>query len=288
MQLSRKIWRNDYENYTNNWWYERDWQRNSNNYLIRGHRVIVIGSSSANGDVFYKEATRLGAEERAIFLQANLSLIEENKRIIKEIKSQFESLDKIVFCAVKHSTKYIETDEGLELTFALYYISRFILSYGLKELLEKSENPIILNICAPGMKGEIDWDDLQHQKDYKNVSFHGSRLNDLLGVCFAQNDDIGKVKYVLYNPWAVKTEGVFEMYNSRIFMKAMLKLSYKIIGKSVEKAIIPITEILDNPPIPTISAFRERKKISLAQSMFDKEKANRLHILTSKLLNNPY
>ena len=57
------------------------------NYLIRGYRVIVIGSSSANGDAFYKEATRLGAEERAVFLQANLSLIEENKRIIKEIKS---------------------------------------------------------------------------------------------------------------------------------------------------------------------------------------------------------
>ena len=62
------------------------------------------------------------------------------------------------------------------------------------------------------MKGEINWDDLQHQKNYKNVSFHGSRLNDLLGVCFAQNDDIGKIKYVLYNPWAVKTEGVLEMY----------------------------------------------------------------------------
>lgn len=36
-------------------------------FLKKGDRVIVVGSSSAKGDIFYNEARLLGAEGRAIF-----------------------------------------------------------------------------------------------------------------------------------------------------------------------------------------------------------------------------
>lgn len=42
-------------------------------FLKRGDRVIAIGSSSANGAVFCQDAHRLGAGNRAVFMQANLS-----------------------------------------------------------------------------------------------------------------------------------------------------------------------------------------------------------------------
>jgi len=210
-------------------------------FLKKGERVIVVGNSSGNGGIFYNEAKRLGAE--------------------------------------KHNKTYIETGEGFEFTFALYYLSRFILSYGLKDCLESTENPVISNVCAPGMKGEISWDDLQHKKSYDNVSFHGSRLNDLLGVAFAQNDTIGKIKYILYNPWAVQTSGVLEMFDKPL-MKAIMKLSYKIIGKSADKAAEIIFELLDNPPTSSLSVFKEQKEIDLTMKTFDKENAKRLYNIT--------
>ena len=40
-------------------------------FLRKGVRVIVVGSSSAKGDIFYNEASALGAEDRANFIQAN-------------------------------------------------------------------------------------------------------------------------------------------------------------------------------------------------------------------------
>lgn len=256
-------------------------------FLKKGDRVIVVGSSSAKGDIFYNEARQLGAEGRAIFLQANLSLVKENQRIIEEVKSRFHSLDMLVLCAVslKFRETYSETQEGFELTFGLYYLSRYILSYGLKECLKKSDNPVIVNVCAPGMKGYINWDDLQNKNNFDSnkVQFHGSRLNDLLGVAFAQNDNIGKIKYVLFNPWAVQTSGVMDIYEKPM-MKMMMKLMYKIIGKPVEKAIVPIIDLLENPPKPSLSAFKQRQEVSLAMETFDQENAQRLFNITVELV----
>ncbi|GAC42355.1 SDR family NAD(P)-dependent oxidoreductase [Paenibacillus popilliae] len=74
-------------------------------FLKKGDRVIVVGSSTAKGNLFLNEARQLGAEERAIFLHPNLSLVKENKRIIEEIKSRFDSLDRFVFCATNHKQR---------------------------------------------------------------------------------------------------------------------------------------------------------------------------------------
>ncbi len=190
-------------------------------------------------------------------------------------------MDMVVFCAVKHSKNYVETQEKFEQTFALAYISRFILAYGLKEILEKAPSPIILSVCAPGMKGKIDWDDLQHKKHFQpqNVMYHGSRLNDLLGVAFAQNDTIGRIKYILYNPWAVTTSGMMETFDSKI-----MKLVFRIIGKPAEKAVEPLVELLENPPASSLSAYKERKKISLAMDTFNEENAQKLYKTTMGLL----
>ena len=180
-------------------------------------------------------------------------------------------MDMLVLCAVslKFRKIYSETQDGFEFTFGLYYLSRYILSYGLKECLERAESPVIMNVCAPGMKGAVNWDDLQNKNNFDSnkVQFHGSRLNDLLGVAFAQNDTVGKIKYVLFNPWAVQTSGVMEMYEKPM-MKIMMKLMYKIIGKPVEKAIVPIIKLLENPPKPSLSAYKQQKEVSLAMEYF--------------------
>jgi len=252
-------------------------------YLKKGDRVITVGSSKDNGDIFYYEAKRSGAAERALYIQANLSLVKENQRVIEIIKERFRSIDVLIFCATKHSKTYTETQEGLELTFALDYLSRFILSYGLKECLEKTDCPVILNICGSGMMGAVNWNDLQHKNSFDalKVMMHGSRLNDLSGISFAQNDTVGKIKYIMYNPWAVQTPGMREALSSPI-----MKLLFKVIGKSVNQAVIIIAKLLDNPPAVTLSAYREHKKLNLSDAPYNPENAQRLYSLTTKLLKD--
>ncbi|MDZ5610499.1 hypothetical protein U2I54_26680 [Bacillus pseudomycoides] len=197
------------------------------------------------------------------------------------------SLDMVVFCAAsqKFRETYLETEEGFEFTFALYYLSRQILGYGLKDLLEETENPVILNVCAPGMKGKIDFDDIQNKNNYNSMKtmFHGSRLNDLLGVAFDQNNTHRKIKYVLYNPWAVQTTGAFEAYKNPM-IKNVMKLIYKITGKPVEEAIKPIIRFLEHPPKISLSAYKLEKEVSPEMETFDKRNAQKLHEITEKML----
>jgi len=249
-------------------------------YLNRGDRVIVIGSSIENGNAFCAEAKRLGMEDRAVFIQANLSLVKENNRIIKEIKEQFYSLDALVFCAARHNKQYTQTVEGVESTFALAYLSRFVLSYGLKECLERTGTPVILNICGTGMKGEVNWDDLYFKNSFDpmKVMMHGSRLNDLLGVEFSKNDIVGKIKYILYNPMAVNTPGMME------FGSSLIKLAYRFIGKPIEKAVLPIAGLLNNPPTFNLSAYKEKRPLALSLPTYNKENAKRLYELSNKIM----
>ncbi|GAB6926603.1 hypothetical protein JCM10914A_05860 [Paenibacillus sp. JCM 10914] len=259
----------------------------ASHYLKMGYGVMVVGSSIAKGKLFLNEAKQIGAEDRTIFLQANLSLVKENMRIIEEVKNRVESLDMVVFSATSHTIKeeYTETQEGFEFNFGLAYLSRFILSFGLKELLEKAEMPVIVNVCAPGMKGTVDLNDIQNKKNYNGskAGFHGSRLNDLLGVAFTNKDTIKKIKYVLFNPWAVATDGMMNSIKNPV-TRSIAKLLFKIVGKPVDKAVLPIIELLDNPPKNQLTAYIQRKEVSLTKKTFDRKNAIQLYGNTIKLL----
>jgi len=249
-------------------------------YLAKGDRVITVGSSAANGESLYDEAKQLGAEERMVFLQADLSLVKENMRIIGALRNDHPAIDALVFCATRHCKEYTETAEGLEFSFALDYLSRFILSYELKECLEKTGRPVIMNVCGTGMKGYLNWSDMQHKKSFNpmKVMMHGSRLNDLSGVAFAYYDIIGKINYVLYNPMAVQTPGMTG------FGGSMMRLYYKLAARPIEKAVIPIAELMENPPAKRISSFKERKKVSLELPAFDKDNALKLYEITRQII----
>lgn len=257
-------------------------------YLKQGQKVIVVGSSAAKGNNFIKEAKKIDAEHLAFFIQADLSVISENHRVIEHIKREFPSLDTLVLCAVsmKYRENYTITKDGFELTFALYYLSRYILSYGLKELLEKSSNPVILNLCAPGMKGNLQWEDIEFKNNFNsmNAQFHGSRLNVLLAVSFNQQDTVKKINYILYNPMAVRTAGVADMFGTPS-QKAMMKVMYKFIGKSVDDAIIPMVKLINNPPVQKLSAFKTKKAVNLEMDTFNGNNARRLADYTRTLLN---
>lgn len=81
----------------------------------------------------------------------------------------------------------------------------------------------------------------------------------------------------------MQTSGVMEMYQKPI-MKIMMKLLYKIIGKPVEKAIVPMIDLLENPPKASLSAFKQRKEVSLTMETFDKKNAQKLYDITSQLM----
>lgn len=257
-------------------------------YLKEDYQIVVVGSSAEKGRKLMEEVKAMGREQSLTFIQANLSLVEENLRVVRLVQEKFEALDALVMCAasLKPQPAYKETAEGYEFTFALYYLSRYVLSYQLEELLEKSEHPVIVNVCAPGMKGKVNWGDIQMKENYngQNAQFHGSRLNDLLAVQFHEMDKVQKIRYILFNPMAARTGGAEKMGEGNVFMKLSMKLYYKLMGKDVEEIVGIIAGIVAKQGDDRLAAYKLEKPVSLELDMFDKGNARKLEEYTRKLV----
>ena len=251
--------------------------------LSEGCRVYVVSSNAEKGARLMAEA----ANPNLIFLQADLSLISENLRIASMLAKREDSLDALMLCAasLKPQASYQETSEGHEFTFALYYLSRYVLCRILKPMLDKAEAPVILNVAAPGMTGTLHLDDWQMKKQYdgQQAQFHGSRLNDLLGVWFTRNDSVGKIRYILFNPMAARTPGAEKMAGNNRFMK----LYYKLAGKDVPEIVDIIMQNVEATRRPGLTAYKLSKAVNLKMKTFNPENAEKL-IAYTEILTNSY
>jgi hypothetical protein len=135
-------------------------------YLDRGHNVLVVGTSSEKGKRFLEAAASRGAGDRAQFLRADLSLVAENNRTIDWIAERYPAIDVLVLGARYHRSTRVETADGFESNFALFYLSRFLLSHGLVSVLRRAEHATVLNFGGSGLTGPVRWDDLQLRRNY--------------------------------------------------------------------------------------------------------------------------
>jgi hypothetical protein len=165
----------------------------------------------------------------------------------------------------------------------LYYLSRYLFSYELVPLLQAAKQPIILNVCGVGIKmGEIVWDDLQATNAYQGLEaiMQGSRLNDLLGVLFADQESTTGIKYVLFNPNGVSTN-FSGSYDKE--MKLQIEAAKKT-STPVSEGIRPMIEIISNPPEARLSAFIADKTFNIDELAFSKSDADRLEKITKEII----
>ncbi|WP_433009233.1 SDR family NAD(P)-dependent oxidoreductase [Kribbella sp. CA-294648] len=253
-------------------------------YLRQGARVTVAGSTAARGERFLADAAALaaGTRERAAFIQADLLSIAENHRVIKEVEARHDSLDALVLTAMLPFPKRHETPDGYEGTFTLYYLSRFVLSYGLTPLLERGERPIIASIGATGLKGSVDWDDLNSARKYSMIraTVRAGRANDLLGVHYVNNHPEGRTKFLLQRPPYTKSGNNHLPQPYRAAARTLAALFAKAPEQSVRSTIA----VLDNQPAERLILRAIDRPVDPALPTFDPEDARRLYDATSQVL----
>jgi NAD(P)-dependent dehydrogenase (short-subunit alcohol dehydrogenase family) len=251
-------------------------------YLERGQEVIVVGRSAEKGEAWLDAARHHAAAGRAHFVQADLGLVAETRAVIANIRATWAKIDALVLCARHFRTTRLVTAEGFENTFAHFYLSRFVLSHELADLLEAADTPVILNVAGPGGGGEIHWEDLQFAREYdgQRALAQGGRLNDLLGVGFADSRPATTVRYVLLNPGTVSTS-----FSGQYTPDVMTQIeAIRRSAQPVEEAIAPILTLLDTPPAALLSAVVRGEPLSPHGPAFAIGEARRLHEHTERLL----
>jgi NAD(P)-dependent dehydrogenase (short-subunit alcohol dehydrogenase family) len=250
-------------------------------YLQRGHDVLVVGTSAEKGAAFLDGAARTGAGDRARFLPADLSQIAENHRVIGWITDHHESIDVLVLGARYHRSTRVETPDGLESNFALFYLSRYLFTHGLAPLLRKAEHSAVLNFGGAGLTGPVRWDDLQLRRNYPGTGAmgHSAALCDLLGVHFTSLNAEFPIHYILNHPGVVSTSFAGEYDAATAATVDQLRIS----GKPVSQALAHIFPFLDAPSAG-LTAVLEGRSMRTDTAAFDPGEARRLHELTEQLL----
>lgn len=229
-------------------------------YITQNYQIIIIGYNSSS---YEKLTTIINSTDmgQIQYIQADLSLISENYRIIDLINNYTQTIDKLILCSTKHHRSRNQTTEGIEATFALDYLSRYILTNELKELIVASDEKQIVSFCGVGYRGQVNFEDLQFEKEFKpmQVMMHGSRLNEIAAIQFT--NDNPQVNYLLLNPGAVSTPGMLDFSSTKV--KQFL---YKLISKTPNVAANKLVKEIAKYSNPGLNAVSNNKSVDLSRS----------------------
>ena len=130
------------------------------------HEIIILCRSKERGEATIKELKDITKNNKISIVLCDLTKLSDVRNAIKEIHSQHEFLDGIfVNAGLGYAAERVETEDGMDPHFQVNYLSQFMLTLNLLDLLEKSENGgrVIFNVTEGG---EIFWDDMQMEKKW--------------------------------------------------------------------------------------------------------------------------
>jgi NAD(P)-dependent dehydrogenase (short-subunit alcohol dehydrogenase family) len=144
----------------------------AHNLASKGARVMVHGRDAGRAeDVVRKIAQETNNDSLPYYL-ADLPSLEEVRQLAEQVRSEHERLDVLINNAGVIMSERRENEDGIELTFAVNYLSHFLLSRLLLPLLKESDPARIVNVASAG-QSPIDFDDVMLKRDYDPMRAYG-------------------------------------------------------------------------------------------------------------------
>jgi NAD(P)-dependent dehydrogenase (short-subunit alcohol dehydrogenase family) len=146
-----------------------------------GAHVIVHGRNAQRGQEVVAEIERAGGT--AAFYTADLASLQEVRDLGTAILRDYDRLDVLINNAgiwLRGSDVRQLSPDGHELSFAVNYLSHFLLTHQLMPLLLESAPARIINV-ASGAQAPIDLDDVMMERNYSGSrSYAQSKLAQIL------------------------------------------------------------------------------------------------------------
>jgi NAD(P)-dependent dehydrogenase (short-subunit alcohol dehydrogenase family) len=245
--------------------------------------IVIAGGTRGIGGALAARLRQTGDRVIAIgSADADLTSARQTTDLVGRLPDR---IDALVFAAGRFSPGRVITAEGLEQTFAIGVLSRYILAEGLRPTLDRADRPVVLNLCGTdGIRSRhpIAWDDLQLTRGYSllRAVLQGARANDLLGVGFTHQDPDSRIRYVLYNPLFVDS-GMHRQFRQPL--RTLIGAAAGLLGSSVDRAADRLLPILADPPAAPLTALRRTRPVNLDRPEFNPTDAARLYEVLSTL-----
>lgn len=192
-----------------------------------GWKVVIHGRTETACRETMKEIQLQNPAANLDLIVADLSEMNQVERMAAEVNARFPELKVLINNAGTFSKARALTSEGLELTWAVNYLSRFLLTNSLLDLLRKNAPSRIVDISgAYHSKGVIHFNDLSLHHNYSMAAANNqSKLaNVLFTYKLARMLEGSGVTINTLHPGAVNTGTVLKSPGFSGFSKWMYRM----------------------------------------------------------------
>jgi NAD(P)-dependent dehydrogenase (short-subunit alcohol dehydrogenase family) len=252
-----------------------------------GHTVVVVARNAKKAMQMIEEYYQNYGGHRIEFLQADLSLMSEVHRIVELFNSKYSHLDLLINNAGSFSNIRRVTSEGFENTFALNYMTPFLLTILLIPALKASMDGRILNMTSVDHKlAKIRFQDLQSQHYPLGTRAYGQ--SKLALVMFtrslAEKLKDNSITVNAFHPGILKTKIISKMHGLEGFIA---KILLKFVGTPMKICIKNLLTFALSKKYDTLSGeYISKNHIAkCARRARNVQKCQKLWILTEQMLS---
>ena len=170
------------------------------------YSVHVLGSNSEKGKAV---ENKLGALGEAKFHQVDLSDLDAVVRFANAFSKKHKQLDRLVLSAGVLLPKRSESQQGFERTFAINYLSAYVLCHNLFPILKKSEAARVAFVTGGGaivLRKLLNFDDLMLEESYSapKAAARGVHAKTVLAQALAEQWKDTSIAVNAFHPGIVK------------------------------------------------------------------------------------
>jgi NAD(P)-dependent dehydrogenase (short-subunit alcohol dehydrogenase family) len=210
----------------------------------RGHTVVTVSRASGRGAQVADEIRReTGGDVH--HLGFDLSLVAESRAMVAAFRERWSRLDALVLNAGVYVGRRRETEEGIELTWALNHLGVFVPAVLLTDLLVASAPArVVVTSSNAAMAGRMRWDDLERQRYDGMGAYAQSKLaNQLFTVAFARRLADTGVSVHAMHPGFVATE----FGGDAGWLTPLVRWTQRLFGRTPEQGADTLTFLASDP-----------------------------------------
>jgi NAD(P)-dependent dehydrogenase (short-subunit alcohol dehydrogenase family) len=226
----------------------------------RGATVVLVCRSAEKGEAARRAIVQETGNASVEVLRCDLALQADVRRAAADFKARHDKLHVLVNCAGIFLRKREVTPEGIERVLATNYLSHFLLTMLLLDVLRASAPARIVNVATKTMGLKIDLDDLMMERAY---SFLASTGRTKLGLILFTTELSKRLEGTgvtvnAMHPGVTRTELLNDV-------PKFLSLMFKLMARSPEKGAATAIYLATSPDVAGVSGalFADEKQVKI-------------------------
>ena len=251
-----------------------------------GATVVFTARDIKKGEDTKREIIKETGNNNVEYLMCNLASFSSIRECVEEFKKRYQRLDVLINNAGVLTMERRESEDGIELDFAVNFLAPFLLTNLLLPTLKQSSPARIINVSSSmHIEGKINFDDLESKKVFnKYKAYAQSKLALILFTKkFAKELSNDGVTVNALNPGVVGTE--MTMQNVRT-LNPIVSFIYRQTLITPAKGAETSMYLATSPDVANVSGkyFENKKQIRASARSDDEGTADRLCEVAKKMV----